>query len=258
MGNCSRQMRISLALLRRLQSRQGAAAAGENAGGARLFTTTEGHRPTIVHKWSLDILHDPWFNKLIFWELLNHLCVSAFELGNFMDAFCWHKGTAFSMTERDRLHLRGLLPPNVMSSEQQIECFIIVYLKFIVCPSKMKIVVAGAGSAGIGVLNAARKTMARMLGDTDIAFESARSQFWVVDANGLITEARERIDPDARPFARKVKETERRQGLTEGAHLVDVVSILNLQCFFGIGCLNYQLLQSDLFFFLSKISKNCS
>lgn len=31
---------------------------------ARSFTTTEGHRPTIVHKRSLDILHDPWFNKV--------------------------------------------------------------------------------------------------------------------------------------------------------------------------------------------------
>ncbi|CAK9178994.1 unnamed protein product [Ilex paraguariensis] len=87
---------------------------------------------------------------------------------------------------------------------------------------KMKIVVAGAGSAGIGVLNAARKTMARMLGDTDIAFESAGSQFWVVDANGLITEGREKIDPDALPFARKIKEANR-QGLREGASLVEVV-----------------------------------
>lgn len=25
--------------------------------------------------------------------------------------------------------------------------------------------------------------MSRMLGDTDVAFKSARSQFWVVDAN---------------------------------------------------------------------------
>jgi malate dehydrogenase (decarboxylating) len=33
------------------------------------------------------------------------------------------KGTAFSMTERDRLDLRGLLPPNVMTSEQQIQRF---------------------------------------------------------------------------------------------------------------------------------------
>ncbi|GAU36299.1 hypothetical protein TSUD_353430 [Trifolium subterraneum] len=30
---------------------------------SRIFTTLEGHRPTIVHKRSLDILHDPWFNK---------------------------------------------------------------------------------------------------------------------------------------------------------------------------------------------------
>lgn len=37
-------------------------------------------------------------------------------------------------------------------------------------------------SAGIGVLNAARKTMARMLGNNESAFGSARSQFWVVDA----------------------------------------------------------------------------
>ncbi|KAL0374204.1 UNVERIFIED_CONTAM: NAD-dependent malic enzyme isoform, mitochondrial [Sesamum radiatum] len=94
MGNYSRQMRLSSALMKSLRSRWGAVAAG-NAGGARSFTTTEGHRPTIVHKRSLDILHDPWFNK----------------------------GTAFSMTERDRLDLRGLLPPNVMSPEQQIERF---------------------------------------------------------------------------------------------------------------------------------------
>uniref|UniRef100_A0A199UBD3 Uncharacterized protein n=1 Tax=Manihot esculenta TaxID=3983 RepID=A0A199UBD3_MANES len=30
----------------------------------RSFTTTESHRPTIVHKQSLDILHDSWFNKV--------------------------------------------------------------------------------------------------------------------------------------------------------------------------------------------------
>ncbi|KAM3379273.1 NAD-dependent malic enzyme 62 kDa isoform, mitochondrial [Capsicum galapagoense] len=419
------QMRLSSTLLRHLQQRVGAAA----VNSSRNFTTTEGHRPTMVHKRSLDILHDPWFNK----------------------------GTAFSFTERDRLHIRGLLPPNVMSFEQQIARFMadlkrlevqardgpsdpyvlakwrilnrlhdrnetlyykvlmenieeyapIVYTPTVglVCQKysglfrrprgmyfsaadrgemmsmvynwpadqvdmivvtdgsrilglgdlgvqgigiaigkldlyvaaaginpqrvlpvmidvgtdnenllkdplylglqerrldgeeyvevidefmeavftrwphvivqfedfqskwafkllqryrnnyrmfnddvqgtagvaiagllgavraqgrpmidfpKMKIVVAGAGSAGIGVLNAARKTMARMLGNTEIAFESARSQFWVVDAKGLITESRENVDPDARPFARKIKEIER-QGLREGATLAEVV-----------------------------------
>ncbi|EPS68041.1 malic enzyme, partial [Genlisea aurea] len=88
-------------------------------------------------------------------------------------------------------------------------------------------------SAGIGVLNAARKTMGRMLGDTEVAFESARSQFWVVDANGLITETREHIDPDARPFARKVKEIER-QGLIEGSTLVDVVKQVKPDVLLGL------------------------
>ncbi|XP_071689965.1 NAD-dependent malic enzyme, mitochondrial [Rutidosis leptorrhynchoides] len=418
MSNFSRQIRFTSCMIRGLQYRI-----------CRSFTTIEGHRPTIVHKQGLDILHDPWFNK----------------------------GTAFSMTERDRLELRGLLPPNVMSNEQQIERFMadlkrfevnardgpsdtnslamwrvlnrlhdrnetmyykvliakieeyapIVYTPTVglVCQKygglfrrprgmyfsasdrgemmsmvynwpadqvdmivvtdgsrilglgdlgvqgigiaigkldlyvaaaginpqrvlpimidvgtnneallkdplylglqqhrldgeeyiavidefmeavftrwphvivqfedfqskwafkllqryrnsyrmfnddvqgtagvaiagllgavraqgkpmidfpKQKIVVAGAGSAGIGVLNAARKTMARMLGNNDLAFEAAGSQFWVVDAKGLVTEERENIEEDAKPFARKTKEIDR-QGLREGASLVEVV-----------------------------------
>ncbi|KAJ7961840.1 Malic enzyme [Quillaja saponaria] len=438
MSNFSNQIRLSSSLLRRLKRKT-------TTGNpllllTRSFTTTEGHRPTIVHKRSLDILHDPWFNK----------------------------GTAFSMTERDRLDLRGLLPPNVMSSEQQIERFMhdlkrlqvqardgpsdtnalakwrilnrlhdrnetmyykvlianieeyapIVYTPTVglVCQNysglfrrprgmyfsaadrgemmsmvynwpadqvdmivvtdgsrilglgdlgvqgigiaigkldlyvaaaginphrvlpvmidvgtnnekllkdplylglqdhrlegneylavidefmeavftrwpnlivqfedfqskwafnllqryrntyrmfnddvqgtagvaiagllgavraqgrpmidfpKQKIVVAGAGSAGIGVLNAARKTMARMLGNNEVAFESAKTQFWVVDAKGLITEERENIDPDALPFARNVKEIAR-QGLCEGASLEEVVKQVKPDVLLGL------------------------
>jgi malate dehydrogenase (decarboxylating) len=77
-------------------------------------------------------------------------------------------------------------------------------------------------SAGIGVVNAASRTMARMLGNNEVAFESARSQFWIVDAHGLITEERTNIDPDARPFARRKSELGH-QGLSEGASLVEVV-----------------------------------
>ncbi|RZC20002.1 NAD-dependent malic enzyme 62 kDa isoform, mitochondrial [Glycine soja] len=98
---------------------------------------------------------------------------------------------------------------------------------------KQKIVVAGAGSAGIGVLNAARKTMARMLGNNEVAFESAKSQFWVVDAQGLITEGRENIDPDAVPFARNLKEMDR-QGLREGASLVEVVKQVKPDVLLGL------------------------
>ncbi|PNY14534.1 NADP-dependent malic enzyme [Trifolium pratense] len=87
--------------------------------------------------------------------------------------------------------------------------------------------------AGIGVLNAARKTMARMLGNNEVAFQSAKSQFWVVDAKGLITEGRENIDPDALPFARSLKEMDR-QGLKEGASLAEVVKQVKPDVLLGL------------------------
>ncbi|RZC94204.1 hypothetical protein C5167_021449 [Papaver somniferum] len=428
MWNVNSQLRLCSSIMRqRIKQQQQEFLIGTSI--RRSFTTTEGSRPTIIHKRSIDILHDPWFNK----------------------------GTAFSMTERDRLDLRGLLPPNVMSSQQQIERFMadlkrleeqardgpndpyalakwrilnrlhdrnetmyykvlidniaeyapIVYTPTVglVCQNysglfrrprgmyfsaqdrgemmsmvynwpaeqvdmivvtdgsrilglgdlgvqgigisigkldlyvaaaginpqrvlpvmidvgtnnekllkdplylglqqnrlegeeyisiidefmeavftrwphvivqfedfqtkwafkllqryrntyrmfnddvqgtagvaiagllgavraqgkpmtefpKQKIVVAGAGSAGIGVLNAARQTMSRMSGNNEASFESARSQFWVVDANGLIAEDRPNIDPDALPFARTVKELGP-LGLQSGSSLVDVV-----------------------------------
>lgn len=45
-----------------------------------------------------------------------------------------------------------------------------------------------------------------------------------MEAQGLITEDRKNIDPEALPFARKLNEVGR-QGLTEGASLVEVVCI---------------------------------
>nr|XP_009619220.1 NAD-dependent malic enzyme 62 kDa isoform, mitochondrial-like [Nicotiana tomentosiformis]XP_016491294.1 PREDICTED: NAD-dependent malic enzyme 62 kDa isoform, mitochondrial-like [Nicotiana tabacum] len=140
------------------------------------------------------------------WSSLNSLCSSSFN----QVLYNKHGTILFSIQGTAGVALAGLLGAVRAQGRPMIDF------------SKMKIVVAGAGSAGIGVLNAARKTMARMLGNTEIAFESARSQFWVVDAKGLITEARDNIDPDARPFARKIKETER-QRLREGATLAEVV-----------------------------------
>ncbi|KAA8516013.1 hypothetical protein F0562_019192 [Nyssa sinensis] len=55
--------------------------------------------PSIVHKRGADILHDPWFNK----------------------------DTGFPLTERDRLGLRGLLPPRVISFEHQYDRFMESY-----------------------------------------------------------------------------------------------------------------------------------
>eukprot|EP00252_Welwitschia_mirabilis_P010939 TRINITY_DN24647_c0_g1_i1.p1 TRINITY_DN24647_c0_g1~~TRINITY_DN24647_c0_g1_i1.p1 ORF type:complete len:615 (+),score=127.24 TRINITY_DN24647_c0_g1_i1:95-1939(+) len=99
--------------------------------------------------------------------------------------------------------------------------------------AKQRIVVAGAGSAGIGVLNAARKSMARLLGGTESAWESARYQFWVVDAKGLITTERKSLDPDVAPFARKSEEL-RSQGLNEGSTLIEVVKRVRPDVLLGL------------------------
>ncbi|XP_022851529.1 NAD-dependent malic enzyme 62 kDa isoform, mitochondrial-like [Olea europaea var. sylvestris] len=274
-------MSLSSILLKRLQLPRRIIAA-VNVYGTRSFTTTEGHRPTIVHKRSLDILHDPWFNK----------------------------GTAFSMTERDRLDLRGLLPPNVMSSEQQIERFMadlkrlqlsardgpsdpnnlakwrilnrlhdrnetmyykvlidnieeyapVVYTPTVglVCqnysglfrrPRGMYFSVEDRGEMMSMVYNwPADQVCSTCKGPyfcwcfMDIMFSNMSSSynifrvtcritFYVIQ--GLLTEARDNIDPDARPFARNVKESER-QGLREGAKLVEVVQQVKPDVLLGL------------------------
>ncbi|CAN7116815.1 unnamed protein product [Brassica rapa subsp. narinosa] len=72
------------------------AAAAGRTGGSRRCLSTAIPGPCIVHKRGSDILHDPWFNK----------------------------DTGFPLTERDRLGLRGLLPPRIISFEQQYDRFI--------------------------------------------------------------------------------------------------------------------------------------
>jgi hypothetical protein len=60
MSNFSNQIRASAAMIKRLRL----TSSNPVLMRPRSFTTTEGDRPTIVHKRSLDILHDPWFNKV--------------------------------------------------------------------------------------------------------------------------------------------------------------------------------------------------
>lgn len=57
----SNQIRASSSLIRRLKQQMSNPAVLIQT---RSFTPSEGQRPVIVHKRSLDILHDPWFNKV--------------------------------------------------------------------------------------------------------------------------------------------------------------------------------------------------
>ncbi|KAH1080909.1 hypothetical protein J1N35_020670 [Gossypium stocksii] len=66
---------------------------------SRRFFSSLIPRPCIIQKRGADILHDPWINK----------------------------DTGFPLTERNRLGLRGLLPPRVISFEQQYARFMESY-----------------------------------------------------------------------------------------------------------------------------------
>ncbi|KAJ0967093.1 hypothetical protein J5N97_024010 [Dioscorea zingiberensis] len=85
---------------------------------------------------------------------------------------------------------------------------------------KQKIVVVGAGSAGIGVLSMAKQAVSKMIGSSDNT--EANNQFWLLDKDGLITKERKNIDPAAAPFARGFGPGEV-EGLREGASLLEVI-----------------------------------
>ncbi|KAG8477412.1 hypothetical protein CXB51_030453 [Gossypium anomalum] len=80
-----------------------------------------------------------------------------------------------------------------------------------------KIVVVGAGSAGLGVLSMAVQAVVRMTGNA----KTAAQNFFLLDKDGLITKERKNLDPAAVPFA---KDPGLIAGLRDGDSLLEVVS----------------------------------
>jgi hypothetical protein len=76
-----------------------------------------------------------------------------------------------------------------------------------------RIVVVGAGSAGMGVTAMIAKGMIKH----GFTAEQAASHFWVVDANGLVTHHRDQLLPHVQSFARWDKSS------SDGESLLDVV-----------------------------------
>ncbi|KAJ4842965.1 hypothetical protein Tsubulata_020025 [Turnera subulata] len=94
--------------------------------------------------------------------------------------------------------------------------------------AKQKIVVVGAGSAGLGVLKMAVQAVARMSGKSEVA---ATKNFFLIDKDGLITKERKNIDPAAAPFAKDLNDTE---GLREGASLTEIVKKIKPHVLLGL------------------------
>ncbi|KAK0582043.1 hypothetical protein LWI29_020780 [Acer saccharum] len=105
-----------------------------------------------------------------------------------------------------------------------------------------KIVVVGAGSAGLGVLSMAVKALSRMAGNSEAG---AGKQFFLVDKDGLVTKERNNLDPAAAPFAKAPGEI---VGLREGATLHEVVKKVRPHVLLGLsgvgGIFNEEVLKA--------------
>ncbi|XP_078427454.1 NAD-dependent malic enzyme 2 [Wolffia australiana] len=94
-----------------------------------------------------------------------------------------------------------------------------------------KIVVVGAGSAGLGVLGMAKHAILRMLRNRKN--KTAHNPFWLLDKDGLVTKDRPHLDPAAAPFARGSGPGEI-EGLTEGASLLEVIKKVKPHVLLGL------------------------
>ncbi|KAM7472168.1 hypothetical protein LguiA_010351 [Lonicera macranthoides] len=107
--------------------------------------------------------------------------------------------------------------------------------------ANQKIVVVGAGSAGLGVLETALQAVSRLAGP------AADNHFFLLDKNGLITKERRDIDPAAAPFAKAPGEIEG-LGLKEGANLIEVVKKVKPHVLLGLsgvgGIFNEEVLKA--------------
>ncbi|KAL1329548.1 hypothetical protein HN51_046673 [Arachis hypogaea] len=105
-----------------------------------------------------------------------------------------------------------------------------------------KIVVVGAGSAGLGVLKMAIQAVSKMAGCSETA---AKSQFFLIDKDGLVTTDRNNLDPAAAPFAKNPRDLE---GLTEGASIIEVVKKVRPHVLLGLsgvgGIFNEEVLKA--------------
>ncbi|TYJ08770.1 hypothetical protein E1A91_A11G096000v1 [Gossypium mustelinum] len=104
-----------------------------------------------------------------------------------------------------------------------------------------KIVVVGAGSAGLGVLSMAVQAVVRMTGNA----ETAAQKFFLLDKDGLITKERKNLDPAAVPFA---KDPGLIAGLRDGDSLLEVVKKVKPDVLLGLsgvgGLFNEEVLKA--------------
>jgi malate dehydrogenase (oxaloacetate-decarboxylating) len=95
---------------------------------------------------------------------------------------------------------------------------------------QQKIVVFGFGSAGIGITNLLKQFME----DRGLSEEQARSRFYGVDRDGLITESTKDLRPEQSVYARKDSEVQDWQGPNGEISLLDVIRHVQPSVLIGV------------------------
>jgi malate dehydrogenase (oxaloacetate-decarboxylating) len=95
--------------------------------------------------------------------------------------------------------------------------------------SQQQVVMLGAGSAGMGVLDMVRREMVAQ----GLSEQDALSQIWVVDVNGLLTDERTDLSAEQRKFAQPAGRTAG-WGLSGPAQLADVVHHVDVGVLLGL------------------------
>jgi len=95
--------------------------------------------------------------------------------------------------------------------------------------SQQQIVMLGAGSAGIGVLDMIRSEMVNQ----GLSEDAARERIWVVDVDGLLTDDRTDLSAGQRDFAQPADRVSG-WGLSEPAQLADVVHHVDVGVLLGL------------------------
>ncbi|MGO9032503.1 NAD-dependent malic enzyme [Mycobacterium sp.] len=95
--------------------------------------------------------------------------------------------------------------------------------------SQQQIVMLGAGSAGIGVLDMIRREMVNQR----LSEDAARERIWVVDVDGLLTDDRTDLSAGQRDFAQPADRVSG-WGLSEPAQLADVVHHVDVGVLLGL------------------------
>ncbi|KAL5167001.1 NAD-dependent malic enzyme isoform, mitochondrial [Glycine soja] len=186
----------------------------------------EGEEYLLIVDEFMEAVHARWPKAIVQFE--DFQMKWAFEtLKRYRERFCMFnddiQGTA-------GVALAGLLG-TVRSQGQPLSDFL-----------KQKIVVVGAGSAGLGVLSMAVQAVSRMSGGSGT---DANSQFFLIDKDGLVTTERSNLDPAAVPFAKNPRDLE---GLSEGASIIEVVKKVKPHVLLGLsgvgGVFNTEVLKA--------------